>query len=67
MKTLTADEIYWLHLQNNTEHDTFEEAFKAGIECALEEANLPENCNHPFKEVVSGDEGMYCITCQKYI
>ncbi len=40
---LTSDEIYWLHLQNNTEHDTFEEAFKAGIECALEEVNLPEN------------------------
>lgn len=32
-----VDWIYDLHLQNNTEHDTFEEAFKAGIECAIEE------------------------------
>ena len=32
-----VDWIYYLHLQNNTEHDTFEEAFKAGIECAIEE------------------------------
>lgn len=31
------DWIYTMHLQNNTEHNTFEEAFKAGIECAIEE------------------------------
>jgi hypothetical protein len=26
-----------------------------------------DNCQHPFKEVVSGDEGMFCVKCQKYI
>ena len=25
------------------------------------------SCAHPFKQVVSGDEGMFCIECQKYI
>jgi hypothetical protein len=24
-------------------------------------------CEHPFKQVVSGDDGMFCIKCQKYI
>ena len=25
------------------------------------------SCAHPFKQVVSGDEGVFCIECQKYI
>lgn len=35
----------------------------------LEEIEREEinNCVHPFKEVVSGDEGMFCTKCQKYI
>ena len=24
-------------------------------------------CVHPYKELVSGDEGMFCCKCQKYI
>lgn len=31
------------------------------------EVNHLENCYHPFKEVVSGDKGMFCVKCQKYI
>lgn len=31
------DWIYTIHLQNNTEHIDPDKAFKAGIECAIEE------------------------------
>ena len=31
------DEIYNLHLQNNTERTDFDRAFKYGIECAVDE------------------------------
>lgn len=34
----------------------------------INESQLEINiCQHPFKEVVSGDEGMFCVKCQKYI
>jgi hypothetical protein len=37
MKEKIIDEIYNLHLQNNTERTDFDRAFKYGIECAIEE------------------------------
>jgi len=24
-------------------------------------------CQHPYKKVISGDDGMYCTECNKYI
>lgn len=34
---ILVNTIYFLHLQNNTEHNDPDKAFKAGIECAIEE------------------------------
>ena len=38
-----------------------EDIEREGLESEL------KNCVHPFKEVISGDEGMFCVKCQKYI
>lgn len=38
------------------------------IAIKLEEIEREEyNCVHPFKEVVSGNDGMFCTKCQEYI
>lgn len=51
------------------------EAIKDMTENEWDKSNLKEHiensihsvCDHPFKQVISGDEGMFCIVCQKYI
>ena len=52
MKEKIIDEIYNLHLQNNTERTDFDRAFKYGIECAIEEIFLHiENKKDNLKSV----------------
>ena len=51
IKTLEelVDWIYGLHLQNNTEHNDTDKAFKAGIECAIEELIELKKINFNFE------------------
>jgi hypothetical protein len=35
----------------------------------VEKLNIDDvsKCQHPYKKVISGDDGMYCTECNKYI
>ncbi|NQY44065.1 MAG: hypothetical protein HRT87_12075 [Legionellales bacterium] len=42
----------------------FKEYYKSKVNVALDDVS---KCLHPYKKVVSGDDGMYCTECNKYI
>jgi hypothetical protein len=54
-------------LRSNTKNEWHSKNLKEQINDTDSEIHHLENCVHPFKEVISGDEGMFCVKCQKYI
>ena len=38
-----------------------------GLVSKNESLHLVSKCQHPYKKVISGDDGMWCTECNKYI
>lgn len=60
-----ASEIEYDFIQNDRTYKDVLDAVTIDLFDELEKEL--EKCVHPFKEVVSGNDGMFCTKCQEYI
>ena len=63
LKQKIIDEIYNLHLQNNTERTDFDRAFKYGIECAIEEIFLCVENKSNKQKIIERPKSVYIKQC----
>ena len=54
-------------LKSNTKSEWHLKNLKMQIYDSDSEIHHLDICQHPFKEVVSGNDGMFCTKCQEYI